>query len=268
MSRLQDPTLKDGVQGSMQTGQGVQLPFVAPLLWWKNGETALTKTAEITDARRFGGWGVSEEEIVNAGMELPNNWNMFELSGSKGNDYNAYLARFVYVAPIDRRFAWFQKPETGSWVSKLNILAYMGEMTAEKKMIPWGPVVLSAKGYSGQHIDNAFKKFMTETAKLRDGDPSNYFYHPIGTFAKEPIFEKVTGKGGSSSPITPCQLFVPNGGYTVEDMDRYFVGDEIAAVMVDLRDQAREWLSDWNRKKEQTEADEVAPLPNDDEFPF
>jgi len=269
MSRLQNEELKNGVQGSMQTGQGLQLPFVAPLVWWKNGEIALKATKEVTDARRFGGWGVSEEEIVNADIDLPENWHLFEMNGTKGS-YNAYLARFIYVAPIDRRFAWFQKPD-GKWTTKLNILCYMAEMSKEEKtMFPWGPVVLTAKGFSGMNIDNAFKKFSADTAKLRDGDPVNYFYHALGTFTKEPVFEMATGKGGASSSITPCQLFLPSSGLTAEEMDRYFVGDDIAAKMVEYRKDAKEWLADWNKKDKtiEEEQEEIAPLPDEDGFPY
>lgn len=273
MSRFQDQSMKESLRGSMDTNQGVQLPFVAPMMWWKNGEAALRSTKEIKDARRFGGWGISEEEIANASLELPSAFQLFEMSGDNGL-YNAYLARWSYLAPIARRFAWFQKPD-GNWTSKLNILAYMAEMKQDKSIVPWGPVVLTAKGYSGKYIDDAVKKFSVSTAKLRDGDPANFFYHPLGTFAAEPVAEKITGKGGSSSPITPCQLFIPTEGYSTDDMDKYFVGEEVAAVMTDLYDQSREWLDDWNNKKkvaqqEQTDPNEImdAINANPDEFPF
>jgi len=267
MSRLQNQELKDAVKGSMDTNQGVQLPFTAPLMWWKNGEIALKSTPEVKDARRFGGWGVSEEELANEGLELPETFKPFEMNGNKGT-YNAYLARFVYVAPICRRFVWFQKPD-GKWTSKLNVLSYMAEMK-DKVLVQWGPVVITAKGYSGKNIDNAFAKFSTASAALRDGDPVNYFYHPMGTFAPNPVFENATGKGGDSSPITPCQVFIPETGYTPEQMDTYFVGEEVAAVMADLLGQSKEWLADWKNAKKEEVAEELPPLPTeeDEQFPY
>lgn len=268
MSRLQNQDLKDAVQGSMDSNQGVQLPFVAPSMWWKNGEAALKPTQEIKDARRFGGWGISEEDVANNSLELPNTFSLFEMNGNNGN-YNAYLARFVYVAPICRRFVWFQKPD-GNWTSKLNVLVYMAEMKPEKELVQWGPVVISAKGFSGKYIDDAFGKFSAKTASMRDGDPVNYFYHPLGTFTSEPIFEKITGKGGASSPITPCQLFMPKEGYSDSDMDKYFVSEEVAAVMADLLEQAKEWQADWNKKGEKREVvlGDEQTHSSDEEFPF
>lgn len=272
MSRLQNNQLKDALHGSMDTNQGVQLPFVAPMMWWKNGEAALKPTQEIKDARRFGGWGISEEEIANASLTLPQNFHVFEMSGNNGS-YNAYLARWVYAAPICRRFSWFQKPD-GNWTSKLNILVYMAGMDENKNIDPFGPIVVTAKGFSGKYIDDAFKKFSTLTATLRDGDPPNYFYHPIGTFAADPVFEKITGKGGASSPITPCQLFVADAGYTNNDLDNYFVGEEIAAEMVDLHEQSKEWLTDWNKKKPNNQQENDDPnlammeAEESDDFPY
>ena len=58
--------INDAAKGSL-SGQSsaVPLPFTAPEMWWKNGETALGNVKEIKDARRFGGWGVSKEELAN-----------------------------------------------------------------------------------------------------------------------------------------------------------------------------------------------------------
>lgn len=274
MSRLKNQEAREALKGSMDTNQGVQLPFVAPMMWWKNGEVALKPTYEVKDARRFGGWGISEEEVVNASLELPASFHKFEMSGTNGS-YNAYLARWVYAAPICRRFVWFQKTDS-AWTSKLNILVYMAGMDADKNTVPFGPVVITSKGFSGKYIDEAFKKFSMQSAALRDGDPINYFYHPIGTFEAEPVFEKITGKGGSSSSITPCQLFVRDGGYSDEDMDNYFVGDEIVGEMVDLYKQAEEWMHDWDKKDNKQNGNYVddpsaatMQAENDEnEFPF
>jgi len=270
MSRL-DSKHKEALHGSMDTSQGIQLPFVAPTLWWKNGETALKSTKEIKDARRFGGWGISEEEIADNSLKIPNVFQLLEMNGTNGT-YNAYMSRWVYIAPVCRRFSWFQKPD-GKWLSKLNILAYMGTPMQDKSIEPFGPVVVSAKGYSGKYIDDAFKKFVVKTAELREGDPANYFYHPLGTFAAEPVFEKITGQGGKSSPITPCQLFIAEEGYTDSDIDRFFVGQEVSDIMVDLYRQAGEWLHDWDKKKKDDTQSfdanaEMASIETEEDLPF
>jgi len=273
MSRLQNKANAEALQGSMSRNDGgVKLPFAAPILWWKNASTELADTQEIKDVRRFGGWGISKEDVDEQRdqlpPELPATWKMFEsLRNQEGGSYAAYLARSVWVAPIDRRFVW--KTYEGRSRSKVNILCYAAIMSPEKKLLPWGPVVLNGSSYSGKAIDDAIAKFKQDTDKLRGGDPVNLFYIPLGTFGDEPKFDKFTGKDGKSSSTTPCQTWVPSGGYTSATLDEWFVGDDIAAEMGLLRAQAGEWLDEWNNKKEEVkQADALPPMPNEDDFPF
>lgn len=274
MSRLSNPANAESLKGSM-TGSGttVKLPFAAPNIWWKNGNPDLSDTDEIKDARRFGGWGVSKEDVDEQRQalppELPANWKYFEsLKNSEGGSYSAYLARSVWVAPIDRRFNWFTNRDTGKSSSKVNYLVYLA-VRNESKLLPWGPAILSAGSYSGKALDESFSEFKKVTASLRGDDPVNLFYHPLGTFSNEPKFDKRTGKGGQSSSITPCQLWKPEGGIVAATLDDWFVGDEIAAEMGLLRVQAHEWLEEWNKKKVDAVADEqMPPLPVESDFPF
>ena len=277
MTRLQNKANAEALQGSMSRNDGgAKLPFAAPILWWKNANTELAGMDEITDVRRFGGWGISKDDIDEQKdqlpPELPANWKLFEtLRNHDGGTYAAYLTRQVWVAPIDRRYVW--KTYDGKARSKVNILCYMAVGTPDKKLLPWGAVVLSGSSYSGKAIDDAIAKFKTDTDKLRDGDPVNLFYIPLGTFGNAPIFDKYTGKEGKSSSTTPCQLFTPEGGYTAQTLDDWFVGDEVAAEMGLLRAQAGEWLDEWNKKKDDkqddvpTGANDVAGYPDGDGMP-
>ena len=64
--------INEAAKGSLSgTNTKVPLPFPAPELWWKNGEPAIAGMKEIVDARRFGGWGISKEEIDNMSMLPP-----------------------------------------------------------------------------------------------------------------------------------------------------------------------------------------------------
>jgi hypothetical protein len=271
MSRLQNKANAEALQGSMsQNNGGVRLPFAVPFLWWKNASTELADTEEILDVRRFGGWGISKDDIDDQKdqlpPELPANWKLFEnLRNHDGGTYAAYLARTVWAAPIDRRFVW--KTYEGKSRSKVNILCYAATLGTDRKLLPWGPVVLSGSSYSGKAIDDAIASFKQGTDKLRDGDPVNLFYIPLGTFGADPAFDKFTGKDGKSSSTTPCQTFVPDGGYTAQTLDDWFVGDNVAAEMGLLRAQSTEWLDEWNKKKEEVKADELPPMPEDD-FPY
>lgn len=251
MSRLSNTANAESLQGSMSNqAQGLKLPFAAPTLWWKNGNPDLSDTEEITDARRFGGWGISKEELDELKgklpPELPTNWKYFDnLRNAQSKTYQAFLARNVYAALIDRRYTW--TTFEGKSQSKVNYLCYLA-VRSEKKLLPWGAVVLQGSSYSGKAIDDAVSKFKAETGKLRGDDPVNLFYIPLGTFGGTPKFDPRTGKSGKSTSISPCQLFVPEGGFTSQTMDEWFVGDDVAADMGLLRIQAKEWLHEWDKK--------------------
>lgn len=272
MSRLSNPANAEALQGSMTSGaNSIKLPFAAVTLWWNNGSVQLEGMDEIKDARRFGGWGISKEDVddqrAQLPQELPGNWRLFEgLTNGEGGKYSAYLTRSAYVAPIDRRFSWRER-------SQVEILGYLATRTEDKKLLPWGPVILSAKGYASKDLDNCITEFKKASTNARGDDPINLFYIPLGTFGDAPKFEKRVSKkpGSPTSSVTPCQLYKPKDGITAAGLDEWFVGDEIAAEMGLLRAQAQEWLHafDKDKKAQGTGVNVPEPIPpEDDGFPY
>jgi len=263
--------VNEAAKGSLSgSNSRVPLPFAAPEMWWKNGEAAIAGMKEITDARRFGGWGVSKEEIDNMAYPLPplpEKWKLYEMTNSKGKAYEAYLTRSAWAAPIARRHAWFNYE--GKNQSRVNYLCYLGVVGEDKKILPWGPVVLSSKSFDGVNLDKLFKEFATKTSALRGATAPNYFYTPLGTFRSEPMFDTRKGKNGAESSVTPCQLFENKDGYTLDGLKSVFVGADIAKDMMELKKLSTEWLDDWNKKKDDRVA-VVAPaaIPEEDENPF
>lgn len=266
---------QEKLKNAMKDESGVKLPFAAPTMWWMNGKTALKGVTQIADATRFGGWGISKEETDDFGTELaevPQYWQLHnELTNTKNKTYAAYLCRTAWVAPIARRHAWFEND--GKSRSKVNILGYLATAQQGGVLVPFGPVVLSAGGLTGVDLDKLFKEFAAKTAQLRGSTPANFFYHPIGTFGKEPKFAERTGKSnGESSSVTPPQLFVPEAGITTETLQKWFVGPTVAADMAKYSDLAQDWIADWKNRKGEAkqaadEAPEMRPL-GDEDMPF
>lgn len=257
------------VKDAMKDASGVKLPFPAPTMWWMNGNTAFKNEPAIVDARRFGGFGISKEEIDELGIQPAPSWQLHDLTNAKGEAYQAYLCRTAWVAPIARRFAWFENE--GKWRTSLNILAMLYIKNQASEMKQYGAVVLSAKSYTGTDLDAAFKKFAAQTSSLRDGTPAQFFIHGIGTFGKEPQFRDAKGKGGQSSSITPPQLAIPSTGYNDEYMEKHFVGQQVAAEMAKLGKDAREWLDEWNKRNKKNDVvaePESAPLLDDAPFGY
>lgn len=245
-------------------------PYPAPEMYWRNGDSALASIADIKTALRFGGWGVDADslsKIDDLPPQLPNTWQLHEnlVSKSNGKQYNAYLTRTAHVAPIVRRYRW----NTYNNRSEVQYLCYL----AERDFQPWGFVVLSAKSLDTKVLDSVFKEFEVKTEKLREGTPINYFYIAIGTFGDAPKFETRHGKGGSTSQVTPPQLWTPKDGHTPETIKACFVGKEVAAdIYVALNDPAvKEWVEAWKAKDngKQQQPDEMPQPPDaEDGFPF
>jgi hypothetical protein len=161
----------------------------------------------------------------------------------------------VIVAPIGRRVSWLTDGKRSSEYVEggrrhLQVLAYMAEAQGDngsRTYTPWGPVVLTSKGYQARNLLDSFARWDRATAQIRrkiaPGVPAWCFYLALGTFEKDRHVMNV-GKPGAQSPITPITSYIPE--HLTEDLiNNLFVGNEIAAVMSDLQDQAAEWLAAW-----------------------
>ena len=248
--------INDAAKGSLNgTNGGVPLPFPAPEMWWKNGEAALGSLKEITDARRFGGWGISKEGLDNLPgpiQPVPADSVLFELTNSESKIYEAFLTRQAWVAPIARRYAWFEY--NGKSASRVNYLCFLGMFKKGEPIQPWGAVVLSAKSYAGIDLDNAFKTFATKTASLRKSTAHNFFYIPLGTWGPEVKYATRSSKKGDTSSVTPVQLYEPKDGWTAETLQTMFVGADVAKQMMELKNEASAWLDDWNKRNNKSES--------------
>ncbi len=121
---------------------------------------------------------------------------------------------------------------------------------------------LSICSNSSIYIDNDIT-YENKTNDLRGTTRTNFFYNPIGTFGQTPMFE-TRGKGNKTSQVTPPQLFVPQGGYTVDLLKSCFVGQDIAAeIYVAINNPAtKAWADDWNKKTAKVEAQQQVEEAN------
>lgn len=267
-------------QRKVLSGAAVELPFPALHLWWHNGNRQLKVLGEVPFN---GGWAADAEAYASLDVAPFGFTGPITLTNREGNDYTAFMARSVAVAVIARRKRWVVDREGKQGVngkpkgrSQVQVLAYAAGLEDAGggkgvRYIPWGPVVLSGKGFAGKSIEDALRTFERGTADARrlyaNGYPFSFFYANIGTFGKEPNTQMV-GSANQQSPITPCEVHVPDP--VVEDhLKAWFVGGDIAAVMMTYKAQAREWLEEWE-KPDQGDANGTPPAPDNfgGEVPF
>lgn len=246
------------LHGGMDDELGVTLPFPAPLLYVINGMPAYKA---LNNAQYWGGWGVDaekmDEAIQDTSAVFPLSFTEAVNENKDGKEYKIYCTRSVIVAPIGKRFSWVK--QDGKQVVRstqffdgarmhIQVLGYMAQKGPEGKgIVPWGPVLLSAKGYQAGNVIEAFRAWKKVSAAARKQFASNldseFFYLPVGTFGTERVTE-TKGKGTAKSSITPLKPYLPQ---EIDEayLTRMFVGEEVAATMATCKDEAEPWLAAW-----------------------
>lgn len=266
-------------------GEGIRLPFTVTYWRWMNGQSVYKG---IGSAPYFGGWAANVEDVEVAMAEygpLPmfdpktkkgSFAGPFTLSKRDGGEYDVYTARALAVAVIGKRERWVvnadQPGDKGRGHTQvLGLAGYRGE---DGTIQPWGPVVLTARGLAALNIRNAFRDFERKTQRPRSqfarNIPAWFFYAIVGTFGDKPQVQ-MAGKTGAQSPISPCNLYLPEGEITAEALKTWYVGEGMVEQLIDLRHQANEWLSDDNWKSgKEAQKEDAAPegpenWPDDDQ---
>lgn len=270
--QFSDPNFSKELASPIE-GDGIQLPFFAPIIWWKNGGKQFKQVGGVS---YFGGWVCNQEEYEIACAEFLDPLANFQPATYTGRDgdFSVYESRMIAIAPIIIRKRWH---EGRSHLQALCYAATSKEVDAKRQYVPWGPVILSAKGLQTQRFMGSMRGWETHTAEGRrehaPGMPAFAFWSIFGTFGETPEIEMVGGSG-KQSPITPIQVWKPE--ITESNLVKFFIGDEVASAIMDYKNLAREWANDkrWKGEEATTESgaaevyeNEYAPKPPDN-FPF
>ena len=265
----------------MRAGGAVDLPFPVVYIWALNGQASYKSQG---GALYYGGWACKSDDLQTVadqqGLTIPQDWKQVTIASRDGGEFEAYTARSAVVAPIGKRESWLHDGKRSSAYVEggrrhLQVLAYMAEVQGSNgngQFFPWGPVVLTAKGYQARNLLDAFARWEKATSQIRwkvaPGVPAWCFYISLGTFGKERQAINV-GKPGAQSPITPITAFI-HERFNDELITSLFVGNEVAAIMADLQDQAADWLNAWKEGPlvEVDEYQEVTPFQAEEEIPF
>lgn len=251
----------DRLNEGMEESGGIELPFYAPYLWTINGNPQLKA---LKNAQYFGGWATKMEDMIEfisqyGKKDLPAGFENVEIAPKNGNAFDALIARHVIVAPIAMRKSWIIGGDgTATRYSgyteggRLHVQALvLLASKQDEQYTPFGPVVLSAKGFQGKNLEGAFSDWKRHTAALRKqiapNVPAWCFYLAIGTFGGE-IKTKLVGQKNAQSPITPIGAYLPKG-LSAETMEGLFVGNDTAQEMADYLEQAGEWLKAWKSEQ-------------------
>jgi hypothetical protein len=273
------------INDGMTFGSAIELPFIAPPVWVVNGDPRLRAMATVAPALFFGGWSANLEDVKSAGEEYrvdhyPTGFVEAEMTSRDNKPLKNVVSRVVIVAPFGVRKSWITKDKTRytQYVAgsrqHIQVLAMLASKE-EGKYLPFYPILLSAKGWQASHLEKALSTWQSKTASVRSkiakassapDIPANMFWSAIGTWGQEPKVENV-GAGNEKSPITPVSAFIPKE-ITEEGLEGLFVGKAVIEDMLDLKRQAKDWLSAWSHLTANGTpvAGPAAIPPTDDQF--
>ena len=129
------------------------------------------------------------------------------------------------------------------------MIAYLAAKQAEGQYEPLGPIMMTAKGWQGKYLLDAFSTWNRNTARVRGkvapGIPAWCFYLSVGTFGE---FKKApVGSGDQQSIITPIGPYIPKE-ITPALMENLFVGEDVADAMATYLEELQEWLHAYENK--------------------
>lgn len=287
MIQLQGDTA-ERLNGGIQVGGTIELPFFTPRFWALNGDARLMA---LGGAQYFGGFAVSAEDMAQAQEDWGVDLNTIPFAKSNqitadGKTIEVYTARNLIVAPITIRTTWTQK-EGGRFSQyvqgtrqHVQAIAYLAVKSKEQPYQPLGPIMMSAKGYQAKNLMDAFSAWDRQTKQVRGkiapGVPAWCFYLAVGTFGNERK-QLMVGKT-SQSPITPISAYIPKE-INEQLIESLFVGEPIALLMADYLEQSREWLHAYDARtgvnsQQGQQGDygngNMLPMPDDppDEIPW
>lgn len=258
-----DQSAAQQVQGAMETGDFVKLPYDAILFHWQRGDASVAADLG-SGTRHYGGWAAGEEQMRDMAPTIPERFVPEIFSTPDGQKtFTNYCVRNLPVVPIGRRFRWFTTQDNPKGRGHLQIVCYAATYdSTAKTYTPWMPIILSAKGLSAMELDNCFKTWKTETSTARqtltNGAPPNFFWAHVGTFGKERKV-KTVGKGATASFITPPVVFIPE---TLDEafLRRAFIGKEMTSKLGALAEESREWLEAWKKDEKNDQQPQAEPV--------
>ena len=263
----------------MSSSGTVELEFQALRLYWKNGSAALDANQGVA---YYGCWcadkAKADEALAAMGNTIIPGLKAVTLKNRQGKAYEVYASRQLTIAPILKRVGWFTNPE-GRKYSAHQILAYAAAPdTKTKTFTPWGMVLLTGSSYSGLAVINAlagWKRKITPVIDTPETTPAWAHWVTLGTLRAD-IYTEQRGKGTNTSPITPCEVYLPDDKIPLKEfVTKRFIGSELLTQCLEYRDLSMAWAEYWNERvdaqAEGKETGQVQPpdnYPQDDRVPF
>lgn len=277
-----DPSASAALNQDIDIGSAIRLSIATPYFFVTNGDR---KMNQVGGAAYYGGWAVDRDSLHEAGqcweppiLAAPSYCCAADFFTSNGKAIPVYATRAIIAALIGTRISWMLRAPGGQtrrykdYVRgsrrHMQMLVYVADKTADKKLMPWGPAVLTVSGYQVGNIIKGIQDWKAACEKILRVEKSPatpwMFYMGLGTFGDD-FRQEMVGPPGAQSPITPVGVQVPKN-LSSEMLEKLYVGRETSEKMIQIKSEANEWLHAWKNLPGTNQPEDSASAPSSINF--
>lgn len=236
-----------------------------PTITFINGDPKMKKGGGVAYE---GGWFIDLDKAPADMTEY--GWAKDSFMTRSGVEIEGYWARQIEISVINQRRRWMVDGQGFPWNAYEEAKA-VGNPRGHQQFLVLvkgaesvGPFAITLKGHAGMSFQGArqyaqtgalsvFSKTVIAAANAKTKPakwPFRAFWLPVGAQkdAKgNPVFTEVGVAPNNSTVLLPVPIGLPEKATNV-DLNKFYVGDEVLAIVNQLNTESADWVAQWESK--------------------
>lgn len=236
-----------------------------PIISFVNGDPKMKKGGGVAYE---GGWFIAAD---NAPADMAEyGWTKDSIMTKSGAEIEGFWGRQIEISVINQRRRWMVDGQGFPWNAYEEAKAAGNPRGNQQFLVmvkgaeALGPFAITLKGHVGMSFQGArqyaqtgalsvFSKTVIAAANAKTKPakwPFRAFWLPVGAQkdAKgQPVFTEVGVGSNVSTVILPVPVGLPEKAAQV-DLNKYYVGDDLLAVVNQLHTESADWVAQWESK--------------------
>ncbi len=236
-----------------------------PIISFVNGDPKMKKGGGVAYE---GGWFIAADNAPSDTTEY--GWTKDSIMTKSGAEIEGFWSRQIEISLISQRRRWMVDGQGFPWNSydeakaAGNPRGHQQFLVLLKGAEALGPFAITLKGHVGMAFEGArqyaqtgvksdFSKTVLAAANAKTKPakwPFRAFWMTVGAQkdAKgQPVFTEVGVAPNASTVILPVPIGLPEKAAQV-DLNKFYVGDDILAIVNQLFEDSRDWVAQWESK--------------------
>jgi hypothetical protein len=236
-----------------------------PIISFVNGDPKQKKAGGVSYE---GGWFVAADNAPSDMTEY--GWVKDSIMTKSGAEIEGFWSRQIEISVINQRRRWMVDGQGFPWnayeeaKTAGNPRGHQQFLVLVKGAEALGTFAITLKGHAGMSFQGArqyaqtgalsvFSKTVIAAANAKTKPakwPFRAFWLPVGAQkdAKgQPVFTEVGAPPNVSTSVLPVPMGLPEKAAQV-DLNKYYVGDDLLAVVNQLHTESADWVAQWESK--------------------